>query len=69
MTLPPVATQAGEDAARRALALQLVGRQQCVRDGGGRAQPTRVISDRHFRKTATEYDRKPGTKWSSCTAK
>jgi hypothetical protein len=26
-----------------------------------------VISDRHFRKTATEYDRKPGIKWLSCT--
>ena len=29
----------------------------------------RVISDCHFRKTATEYDRKPGIKWLSCTAK
>ena len=29
----------------------------------------RVISDCHFRKTATEYDRKPGMKWLSCTAK
>ena len=29
----------------------------------------RVISDRHFRKTATEYERKPGIKWLSCTAK
>ena len=29
----------------------------------------RVISDCHFRKTATEDDRKPGMKWSSCTAK
>ena len=26
-------------------------------------------SDYHFRKTATEYDRKPGIKWLSCTAK
>jgi hypothetical protein len=26
-------------------------------------------SDCHFRKTATEYDRKPGIKWLSCTAK
>jgi alpha-glucosidase (family GH31 glycosyl hydrolase) len=29
----------------------------------------RVISDCHFRKTATEYDRKPGIKWLSGTAK
>jgi hypothetical protein len=29
----------------------------------------RVISDYHFRKTVTEYDRKPGIKWMSCTAK
>jgi heme oxygenase len=29
----------------------------------------RVISDCHFRKTAPEYDRKPGIKWLSCTAK
>ena len=29
----------------------------------------RVISDCHFRKTATEYDRKTGIKWLSCTAK
>jgi hypothetical protein len=28
-----------------------------------------VISDCHFRKTATEYDRKPGIKWLSCTEK
>jgi hypothetical protein len=28
-----------------------------------------VISDGHFRKTATEYDRKTGTKWLSCTGK
>jgi hypothetical protein len=27
-----------------------------------------VISDRHFRETATEYDRKPGIKRLSCTA-
>jgi hypothetical protein len=30
---------------------------------------TRVISDCHFRKIATEYDRKPGIKWLSCTEK
>ena len=29
----------------------------------------RVISDCHFRKKATEYDRKPGIKWFSCTEK
>jgi hypothetical protein len=29
----------------------------------------RVISDCHFRTTGTEYDRKPGIKWSSCTEK
>jgi hypothetical protein len=29
----------------------------------------RVISDCHFRKTATEYDSKPGIKWLSCTEK
>ena len=28
----------------------------------------RVISDCHFRKTATEYDRKTDIKWLSCTA-
>jgi hypothetical protein len=27
----------------------------------------RVISDCHFRKAATDYDRKPGIKWLSCT--
>jgi Na+/proline symporter len=37
------------------------------RRGGGGA--CRVISDCHFRKTATEYDRKPAIKWLSCTAK
>jgi hypothetical protein len=30
---------------------------------------TRVISDCHFRKTATEYDRKTGIKWLSFTEK
>jgi hypothetical protein len=30
---------------------------------------SRVTSDCHFRKTATEYDRKPGIKWLRCTAK
>ena len=29
----------------------------------------RVISDCHFRKKGTEYDRKPGIKWLSCTEK
>jgi hypothetical protein len=29
----------------------------------------RVISDCHFRRTATEFDRKPGIKWLSGTAK
>jgi hypothetical protein len=29
----------------------------------------RAISDCHFRKTSTEYDRKPGIKWLSCTEK
>jgi hypothetical protein len=29
----------------------------------------RVISDCHFRKTGTEYDKKPGIKWLSCTEK
>jgi hypothetical protein len=29
----------------------------------------RVISDCHFRKTGTEYDRKSGIKWLSCTEK
>jgi hypothetical protein len=29
----------------------------------------RVISDCHFRKKATEYDRKSGIKWLSCTEK
>ena len=29
----------------------------------------RVISDCHFRKTASEYDRKPGIKWLRCTEK
>jgi hypothetical protein len=29
----------------------------------------RVISDCHFRKTATEYDRKTVIKWLSCTEK
>ena len=33
-------------------------------DGAPRAK-----SDCHFKKTATEYDRKPGIKWLSCTAK
>ena len=30
---------------------------------------SRVISDCHVRKTATEYDRKTGIKWLSCTGK
>jgi hypothetical protein len=35
-------------------------------DGNGRC---RHQSDCHFRNTAREYDRKPGMKWVSCTAK
>jgi hypothetical protein len=44
----------------------------------GRARPGRAtalrtpgsdVSDCHLRKTATEYDRKPGMKWLRCTAK
>jgi len=31
--------------------------------------PDRVISDCHFKKTGTEYDRKNGIKWLRCTAK
>jgi hypothetical protein len=38
-------------------------------NGAARLAHGRVISDYHFRKTATEYDRKPGMKWLSCTAK
>jgi hypothetical protein len=37
--------------------------------GGAADGAVRVVSDCHFRKTATEYDRKPGMKWLSCTAK
>jgi hypothetical protein len=37
--------------------------------GGGDRGAARVTSDCHFRKTATEYDRKPGRKRLSCTAK
>ena len=38
--------------------------------GVGPAQDSpRVISDCHFRKIATEYDRKAGIKWLSCTEK
>ena len=33
--------------------------------GGG----ARVVSECHLRKTATEYDRKPGIKWSSGAGK
>jgi hypothetical protein len=29
----------------------------------------RVISGCHSRKTGTEYDKKPGIKWLSCTEK
>ena len=29
----------------------------------------RAVSDCHFTKTSTEYDRKPGIKWLSCTEK
>ena len=36
---------------------------------GDPAGAIRVISDCHFRKIATEYDRKPGIKWLSCTGK
>jgi hypothetical protein len=34
-----------------------------------RLDPPTVVSDCHFRKTGTEYDRKPGIKWLSCTEK
>ena len=34
-----------------------------------RLGPRVVISDCHFRKTGTEYGRKPGIKWVSCTEK
>jgi hypothetical protein len=37
-----------------------------TRGGGG---GLRVISDCHFRKTATGYDSKPGIKWLSYTEK
>jgi hypothetical protein len=37
-------------------------------DGDGTVN-LRVISDCHFRRTATEYDRKPGIKWLRCTEK
>ena len=35
----------------------------------GQGGESRDKSDCHFRKTATEYDRKPGIKRLSCTAK
>jgi hypothetical protein len=37
--------------------------------GPGAPAAPRVIPDCHFRKTGTEYDRKPGIKWSICTEK
>jgi hypothetical protein len=37
-------------------------------DGDGTVDPG-LMSDCHFRKAATEYDRKPGVKWLSCTGK
>jgi hypothetical protein len=40
-----------------------------ARDTFPRRREDRVTSDCHFRKTATEYDRKTGIKWSSCTEK
>jgi hypothetical protein len=40
-----------------------------ARGGAERRGEDRVISDCHFRKIATEYDRKTGIKWLSCTAK
>jgi hypothetical protein len=42
------------------------------RENYGRLQgdwgKARDNSDRHFRKAATEYDRKPGINWLICTA-
>jgi arylsulfatase A-like enzyme len=38
-------------------------------DHGEQAGERGVISDCHFRKTATEYGRKTGIKWLSCTEK
>jgi superfamily II DNA/RNA helicase len=35
----------------------------------GRDGAPRDKSDCHFKKTAAEYDRKPGIKWLSCTTK
>jgi hypothetical protein len=37
--------------------------------GAGLVGECRVVSDCHFRETATEYDRKTGIKWLSCTEK
>ena len=53
------ATAAGGAAALAAAALRL---KEFTAEGRGK-------SDCHFRKTATEYDRKPGIKWLSCTVK
>jgi ectoine hydroxylase-related dioxygenase (phytanoyl-CoA dioxygenase family) len=41
------------------------------RSGASTASPgaPRVLSDRHFRKTATGYDKKTAIKWSSCPEK
>ena len=38
--------------------------------GAGRGSAAgRVVPDSHLRKAATEYDRKPGITWWSCTEK
>jgi hypothetical protein len=49
--------------------VRLTARRGGLAAGGARRGEARVISDCHFRKKATEYDRKTGIKWLSCTEK
>jgi predicted heme/steroid binding protein len=63
---PPAAEPATAEAAAGGEKTEAEGKAEEALEGG---VPARVISDCHFRKIGTEYDRKPGIKWLSCTGK
>jgi hypothetical protein len=60
-----VADMLAHDNDRSPPALWVLGRAHELCGAGA----ARAISDCHFRKTATEYDREPGIKWLGCTEK
>jgi hypothetical protein len=64
---PPPTWDSAQVAGTLTASLVLAGDLAAVPAGSSARR--RVISDCHFRKTATEYDRKTGIKWLSYTEK